>query len=115
MPNSGGTVFARAFAFDSSHVPSLITTHGAPGTDVYIIDFSQTSATEDRDIRSHASASSPAGGYVVDCNHGGTHCGAPVDDIAAQWQFCMDHPFGVSPDPYANGLPSTFPSYCTVL
>jgi hypothetical protein len=49
----------------------------------------------------------------VDCNHGGGHCGAPANDIAAQWQFCKDHPFGVSPDPYASGLPSSFPSYCT--
>jgi len=113
MPNSGGTIFAREFAFDSSHVPSLITTHGALGTDVFIIDFSQTSATEDKDVASHASSSSPPGGYVADCNHGGGHCAAPVDDIAAQWQFCKDHPFGVVTDPYASGLPSSFPSYCT--
>jgi hypothetical protein len=33
----------------------------------------------------------------------------------AQWQFCKDHPFGVTPDPYAGGLPSSFPSYCTVI
>jgi poly(3-hydroxybutyrate) depolymerase len=112
MPNSGGTLFAGAFPFDSAHVPSLITTHGAPGTDVYLIDFSQTSATEDKDIASHASSSTPPGGYVVDCNHGGGHCAAPADDIAAQWQFCKDHPFGVSPDPYAGVLPSSFPSYC---
>jgi hypothetical protein len=59
------------------------------------------------DIKSH-------GGFAVDCNHGGGHCGAPADDIAAQWQFCKDHPFGVSPEPYKNGLPSGFPSYCTI-
>ena len=114
MPNSGGTVFATASSFDSPHVPSLITTHGASGTDVVVVDFSQTSAIEDKDIALHASSSTPPGGYVVDCNHGAGHCGAPPDDIAAQWQFCQDHPFGVSSDPYANGLPSSFPSYCAV-
>ena len=45
------------------------------------------------------------GGFVVDCNHGGGICGAPPDDIAAQWKFCKEHPFGVSPDPYDAGLP----------
>ena len=114
MPNSGGTLFPGVFGFDSPHVPSLVTTHGASGTDVYVIDFSQTSAVEDRDVASHAGSSLPPGGYVIDCNHGGTHCAAPPDDIAAQWQFCQDHPFGVSPDPYAGGLPSAFPSYCRV-
>ena len=26
--------------------------------------------------------------------------------IDAGWQFMKDHPFGVSPEPYANGLPT---------
>jgi poly(3-hydroxybutyrate) depolymerase len=110
MPNSGGVVFP--YTMQDAHVPSLITTHGAAGTDVVIVDFSMTSATEDMDIKSKAASSMPPGGYVVDCNHGGTHCGAPANDIAAQWQFCKDHPFGVSPDPYGGVLPSSFPSYC---
>jgi poly(3-hydroxybutyrate) depolymerase len=106
MPNSGGVVFAFPMD-DPSHVPALITTHGG-SSDMVVISFAQTSATEDMDIASK-------GGYVVDCNHGGGHCGAPAADIAAQWQFCKDHPFGVSPNPYASGLPSTFPSYCTII
>jgi poly(3-hydroxybutyrate) depolymerase len=106
MPNSGGKLIP--FQLQDSHVPALITTHGQMGTDVVVVDFSQTSAAQDSDIASR-------GGFVVDCNHGGRHCGAPADDIAAQWQFCKDHPFGVSPEPYANGLPSSFPSYCSII
>jgi poly(3-hydroxybutyrate) depolymerase len=106
MPNSGGIVFAFPMD-DPSHVPSLITTHGGTSDNVGV-SFAQTSATEDNDIASK-------GGYVVDCNHGGGHCQAPANDIAAQWQFCKDHPFGVSPNPYASGLPASFPSYCTII
>ena len=31
------------------------------------------------------------------------------------WQFMKDHPFGVTPEPYANGLPASFPSYCKII
>jgi hypothetical protein len=113
MPNSGGTTFQ--YTMQDKHVPSLITTHGKMGTDVVVVDFSMTSATEDKDIASKAAGSMPPGGYVIDCDHGGGHCGAPANDIAAQWQFCKDHPFGVSSDPYASGLPSSFPTYCKVI
>jgi hypothetical protein len=108
MPNSGGEVIAGEFPLEGTHVPSLITTHGAMGTDMVVIDFSTASATADKDVLAK-------GGFAVDCNHGGGHCGAPAVDVAAQWQFCKDHPFGVSPEPYAKGLPSSFPSYCTII
>jgi hypothetical protein len=108
MPNSGGEFAAGVWPLEGKHVPSLITTHGKMGSDVVVIDFSTASATEDTDV-------SGKGGFVVDCNHGGGHCGAPAPDIAAQWQFCKDHPFGVSPEPYASGLPSSFPTYCTII
>jgi|HubBroStandDraft_1064217.scaffolds.fasta_scaffold71285_2 poly(3-hydroxybutyrate) depolymerase len=114
MPNSGGEVIAGEYPLENAHVPSLITTHGG-STDDVVISFATASATLDTDVASHMASSMPPGGYVVDCNHGGGHCGAPANDIAAQWQFCEDHPFGVSPDPYASGLPSSFPSYCTVI
>jgi poly(3-hydroxybutyrate) depolymerase len=108
MPNSGGEAFAGEFPLEGKHVPALVTTHGAMGTDMVVIDFATASATADTDVVSK-------GGFAVDCNHGGGHCGAPAVDVAAQWQFCKDHPFGVSPEPYAKGLPSSFPSYCTII
>lgn len=114
MPNSGG-IFGNVFMFQDAHVPSLITTHGNDSGGGIIISFAQASAAADMAVATAASGSSPPGGYVVDCNNGGNHCGAPAVDIAAQWQFCKDHPFGVAPDPYAGGLPSSFPSYCSVV
>ena len=29
-------------------------------------------------------------------------------------KFFEDHPFGVTPEPYATSLPSSFPSYCAL-
>ena len=71
-----------------------------------IVHFSDVSKNTDQTIAN-------LGGFAVDCDHGGGHCGAPPEAVAAQWQFLKDHPFGVSTDPYADGLPSSFPSYCT--
>ena len=106
MPNSGG-IFQPSQLENPRHVPALITAHGAAGTDLVILDFSQTSLSECADVKSK-------GGLAVDCNHGGGHCGSPADLIAAQWQFCKDHPFGLAGDPYRNGLPPSFPSYCVI-
>jgi hypothetical protein len=121
MPNSGGETFANAYMQENAHVPSVMTAHGG-SADMVVISFATASATLDMDIASRAASSKPPGGYAIDCNHGGGHCGiffAPAVDyaayISAQWQFCKDHPYGVSQDPYASGLPSSFPSYCTVV
>jgi predicted esterase len=121
MPNSGGEVVANEFMAESAHVPSVMTAHGG-SADMVGISFATASATLDKDVASRAASSKPPGGYAIDCNHGGGHCGiffAPAVDyaayVSAQWQFCKDHPFGVAQDPYANGLPASFPSYCTVV
>jgi hypothetical protein len=109
VPNSGGEVFPIA-AQDPSHIGSMLTIHGAPGSDVVIVDFSDTSATIDNAIKM-------AGGFAVDCNHGGGHCGLPAlppEVAAAGWEFMNAHPFGVKPEPYASGLPADFPKYCKI-
>ncbi|HEX4340862.1 MAG TPA: hypothetical protein VH062_33370 [Polyangiaceae bacterium] len=105
MTNSGGDLLVSTFD-DPTHIPSIITTHGNFDQDFVVVHFSDVSKHTDQVI-------ADMGGFSVDCDHGGGHCGAPADDIAAEWQFVKDHPFGVSVDPYANGLPSTFPTYCT--
>lgn len=103
MTNSGGSLLSTLG--DPAHIPSLITAHGSCA-DKVIIYFNNVSKSTDKFIADH-------GGIAVDCDHGQGHCGAPADLIAAQWQFLKDHPFGVNPDPYAGGLPSSFPTYCT--
>jgi poly(3-hydroxybutyrate) depolymerase len=107
MPNSGGTI--GAFQMDDPmHTPALITTHGMMGKDVVVIEFAMTSATETKDI-------AKKGGFAVDCDHGGGHCQSPAAVKNAQWQFLKDHPFGVSPEPYAAGLPANFPMFCQIV
>jgi poly(3-hydroxybutyrate) depolymerase len=106
MPNSGGAINPPPLQ-DPEHVPAVITAHGAPGQDVVVIDFSTTSANLVKDIAAK-------GGFAVNCNHGGGHCGATQQVVAAQWQFLKDHPFGTKPSPYVNGLPSDFPAYCSI-
>jgi predicted esterase len=53
------------------------------------------------------------GDFVVACDHGLGHSLAP-----SFWpwvlQFLLDHPEGVSPEPYAGALPEGFPDYCQI-
>ena len=75
--------------------------------DMVIVDFSQTSEGYDNYMLAK-------GGFVVNCNHGGGHCGAPAALQASAWQFMEDHPFGTHPSPYAAGLPSGFFPACKI-
>jgi hypothetical protein len=45
------------------------------------------------------------------CHHPGGHM---VDTGVApvSLNFFMDHPYKVSPEPYATAIPSIYPSYC---
>lgn len=105
-PNSGGMTFPQQF--QSDYTPALMTVHGAPGRDVVIVDFSNTSATADRTFKGR-------GGFVVNCNHGGGHCGGSglASDI---WEFFQAHPYGVepAPSPWTSALPSGFSSDCQI-
>ena len=102
-PNSGGWVVPVAFAND--HTPALMTIHGAPGVDVVVIDFSDSSATADMGFKAR-------GGFVINCNHGGGHCGGGglAPDI---WEFFKAHPYGVAPEPWTS-LPAGFNSSCQI-
>jgi hypothetical protein len=107
MPNSGGTVFSYPLQ-DPMHVPAVIATHGAMGVDVVSIDFSTTTARMVKDLAAK-------GGFAVECDHGGRHCGSPAAVKDAQWMFLKEHYFGVTPEPYAAGLPATFPMFCKII
>jgi acetyl esterase/lipase len=105
-PNSGGFTFPQQFQNDFT--PALMTVHGAPGRDVVVVDFSTTSATADKAFKGR-------GGFVINCNHGGGHCGGAglAPDI---WEFFEAHPYGVepAPSPWTSGLPSDFSSQCQI-
>jgi predicted esterase len=104
-PNSGGAL-GQSFA-GAAHIPPVMTMHGLTGVDVVFLDFAQQSLAFDALVVG-------AGGFAVDCDHGGTHCSAPGDLYAAAMDFLFDHPFGVSPEPYESGLPVGFPGYCVI-
>jgi len=104
-PNSGGVTAAPAFT--SMHTPPLMTVHGKMGSDVVIIDFATSSASADKLFRGR-------GGFVIDCDTGGGHCGGGglAGDV---WKFFQAHPFGVDPDPYAGMLPAGFSTQCKII
>lgn len=105
-PNSGGMTFPQQF--QSDYTPALMTVHGAPGRDVVIVDFSNTSRAADTTF-------SGRGGFVINCNHGGGHCGGAglAGDI---WEFFEAHPYGVEPQPspWSSGLPAGFSNDCQI-
>jgi hypothetical protein len=102
-PNSGGEI-SQLTIQDPTRVPAVLTMHGGE-SDKVIVSFATTSASYDHQMKA-------AGSFVVNCDHGGSHCGAPAALQTAAWAFMKAHPFGVSPEPYAAGLPAAFPSYC---
>jgi hypothetical protein len=103
-PNSGG--WTTPVQFQNDWTPALMTIHGAMGRDVVIIDFATSSKTADTAFKNR-------GGFVINCDHGGGHCGGGgfAPDI---WEFFKAHPYGTEPSPWASALPSGFNSDCKI-
>lgn len=99
---SGGALFPVTNPDPSNHV-ATIQTYGTTGDSV-IIDFPTQS-------KSWYNTYQPQGWYTMMCKHPGGHA---IDSGVApvSLQFFMDHPYKVSPEPYANAIPSSFPTYC---
>jgi hypothetical protein len=53
------------------------------------------------------------GHFAIMCDHNAGHT-VPESIVTAAWQFLRDHPYGVTPEPYAFGLPVTYPPYCSL-
>lgn len=88
----------------SNHVAGILT-YGDSGSDVVVLDFNQTS-------HSWYTKFQPLGWYSMMCHHPGGH---EIDPQVAplSLRFFMDHPYKVSPEPYASGVPSGYPTYCS--
>jgi predicted esterase len=84
--------------------PAMIFDGGAK--DIVIINFQQGS-------EKYAQSLKDEGHFSFLCDHGMGHT-VPADGRAPAWQFLKDHPFGISPEPYATALPAGFPKYCTL-
>jgi hypothetical protein len=105
-PNSGGITIGYGKLQNPMHMPNAITMNGGAGDNV-IVNFGQTSEGYDNYVLKY-------GGFAVNCIHSFGHCGAPASVYGSAWQFLKDHPFGVTPEPYAAGLPSTFDPVCKI-
>jgi acetyl esterase/lipase len=107
-PNSGGLTFAGAVSFENDYAPALMTMHGGSSDNVLGLDFAMSSRTADTAFKNQ-------GGFVINCDHGGRHCGARA--LAGNvWDFFKAHPYGVepAPSPWTSGLPSGFSSDCAL-
>lgn len=105
-PNSGGVSTPTWMLGDPSHVPPIFAMHGGDNDNV-IINFGDSSRALGDQIVG-------AGGFFVECNHTVGHCRAPADLYEKAWDFMKAHPFGVEPEPFAAGLPSDYPEYCSI-
>lgn len=99
---------------DPSNAPPAIVAHGKDGTggdiDYLNIDIYKTSLTWEHEIRA-------AGGFAVDCGDQSSHVDVATRTAIAPeaLQFFLDHPYKVAPEPYASGLPSGWPAYCSIV
>jgi hypothetical protein len=90
---------------DRGNVPLVMAVHGAPGSDVVIINFAEASAAWEADIATKK-------GFSLDCNTGEGHFSGPPQILPGMWQFMLDHPFKVSKQPYPPhtvGVPKLLP------
>jgi predicted esterase len=101
---SGGAAFPVSMRDPSNKLP-VIFFHGG-SSDVVGLNFQTASTNMANDLKS-------AGHFVIMCDHGGGHR-IPSAGAATSWQFFKDHRYEQTPEPYRNGLPATFPSYCRI-
>jgi len=81
-PNSGGITFGSGYPFQTpNYTPAYMSIHG--GNDVVGVNFATTSANADRAFKAH-------GGFVINCNHGGGHCGG-AGQAPSIWEFFKSH------------------------
>jgi dienelactone hydrolase len=99
---------------DPTNAPPAIVAHGKDGTggdiDYLNIDIYKTSLTWEHEIR-------VAGGFAIDCGDQSSHVDIATRTAIAPeaLQFFLDHPYKVAPEPYASGLPSGWPTYCSIV
>lgn len=89
----------------SNKFPAMIV-HGGTTDVVGAADFEELAAQAQSTLGAR-------GQFSFVCNHGTGHTiPAGIGDSAVR--FFEDHPYGAAPEPYAAGLPASFPSYCVL-
>ncbi len=90
----------------------LMILHGGETLDVASENYGATSVALAK-LSAQGAAPFTAEHFTVICDHGSGPAIA-TDALPATYTFLMDHPFGVAGSPYAQGLPSEFPPYCSI-
>lgn len=101
-PLSGGALDS-VYVAPTDDIPVLMT-WGGPTDTFSTLSFDETSTYMSNALRED-------GHFVVDCVHDDGHV-LPPGGVGYAYEFLMDHPKGVDPSPYAEGLPTGFPDFC---
>ncbi len=129
---SAGGVMAAAYGFSRSGYLASVTTYSGGGISTIVSPSIQDPNNKYAAMIVHGGPSDGVGaanfqtiaGYYQNelsgsghfsfiCDHGMGHT-IPAELGDSTVQFFLDHPFGVTPEPYAGALPTSFPSYCTL-
>jgi len=109
-PNSGGINYmASRMLSDTSHGPAAFSMHGGTGDNV-IVNFGDTSMWFEAQNRMAANLA-----FMINCDHGRGHCGAPTALHEMAWGFMKAHPYDVGPSPWTASPPADLPDYCMVV
>ena len=79
---------------------------GGASDDLFSVDFQAAS-------KAYKSMLDASGHFTAICDHGKGHA-IPLDAAPSVAAFFAANAFGAWPSPYANGLPASFPSYCSL-
>lgn len=101
---SGGQLFEPPLQDPANYFAAMLF-HGGPN-DAVLVNFEIEQEKYHQWMTDHER-------FSFLCNHGKDH-DVPNDGPPAAWQFLKDHPFGVQPEPYRDGLPPGMPAYCTL-
>ncbi len=104
-PFSGGYLNGLDYPKDEQKTPFLVT-WGGPTDKAYEQNFETLAAT----LSSHLAAVSHP---LVKCEHALGHKW-PKEMTTPAWQFLHAYELGKAGDPWAAGLPASFPAYCKI-
>jgi len=102
-PFSGGTT-SQHYAVADHPLPVMVT-WGGPNDNYGGFDFAGPSAYLSENLRAD-------GHFVMECEHNLGHT-LPPETTAMAWQFFLDHPKNITPEPYSS-VPESFPDWCRI-
>ena len=79
---------------------------GGASDNVFSVDFQAASQAYEAVLKA-------AGHFAAICDHGKGHS-IPLDAAPSVAAFFTANPWGAWPSPYAQGLPASFPTYCSL-